>query len=100
MQVNSQNVADASAILEAAASVGLRAEVIENPRFATPGAKLNAEQADLMLHVGDTRRGLGEMVAEIADTDADKRWLGIAATHLQQGMMAIERAIAGDKTVF
>lgn len=95
MQVNSQNVADASKIIEAAASAGLKAEVIENPAFAKR-PELNAEQADLMLHVGDMRRGLGEMVAEIGDTDASKRWLGIAATHLQMGMMAIERAILND----
>lgn len=97
--INSENVAAASSIIEAAARSGLQADVVENPRTAA-APPLNAEQTDLLSHVGDMRHGLGEMIAELGDTDADKRWLGIAATHLQQGMMAVERAVINDRTKF
>lgn len=97
MQVNSQNVADASAILEAAASVGMKAEVIENPAFAGY-RKLNAEETDLVNEIKKFGIGLGDMVAEIADTEADKRWLGIAATHFQQGLMAAVRSVTKPTT--
>ncbi len=95
MQINSDNVHTASKILEAAAAQGLKTEVIQNPRHAG----LTEAQIELLGHVDPLRTGCGEMVAELArDQTSDKRWIGIAATQLQQGFMAIERGIRNDKT--
>ena len=96
MAINSQAVADASTILEAAAKAGLKAEVIENPAHAAPMAlqALTDDQADLVTEITRMGRGMGDMIAELMATpDLDKRWVSIGATHLQQGVMALERAV-------
>lgn len=92
-RINSEAVADASAILEKAARSGLQAEVIENPRFKTP--ELNPEQVDLITEIGHMGAGMADMIGELMTVeDTDKRWVSIGATHLQQGLMALERAVA------
>ncbi len=93
MHINSETVAGASAILEAAARAGASVDVIEQPikGYRT----LSADEIELVNAIKKFGDGLGAMVAEIAERpDVDKRWLGIAATHLQQGLMAATRAVA------
>ena len=97
MAINSKNVHDATAILEAAANAGLQAEVMTPPikgyRTLTP------DEIDVMNAIKAFGDGLGAMVAELAERpDIDKRWLGIAATHLQQGLMAATRSVARPTT--
>jgi hypothetical protein len=96
MAINSQAVHDASDILAKAAAAGMKAEVIENPAYAPPMAlqSLTEDQADLVTEIARMGRGMGDMVAELMATpDIDKRWVSIGATHLQQGVMALERAV-------
>lgn len=42
-------------------------------------------------------RELEDLLRALGAEDSDKRWLSIAKTHLQQGMMAMTRAIAKPK---
>lgn len=92
-RINSDNVHAASAILEAAARAGATVEVTEQPikGYRT----LNADEIEVINAIKKFGDGLGAMVAELAERpDIDKRWLGIAATHLQQGLMAASRSVA------
>ena len=88
MGINSENVHAASKVLEAAA----RGDVQVNPLYGdNPPSE---EQVELIHQVRLIGTGLNEMMAELmANPEIDKRWASIGATHLQQGLMAIERAI-------
>ncbi|HEX9391495.1 MAG TPA: hypothetical protein VF928_09310 [Usitatibacteraceae bacterium] len=60
---------------------------------------LSQEEIDLInaiKKVGEDLGGLVERVQMIKS--ADPRWCGIAKTHLQQGMMALTRAVAQQTT--
>ena len=97
MAINSQNVHDASTILEAAAAAGLQAEVMTPP--ITGYRTLNPDEIALINAVKQFGIGLGDMIAELArQPDTDKRWVGIAATHFQQGLMAATRSVAKQTT--
>lgn len=93
MTINADNVHAASKILEAAASAGLQAEVITPPisgyRTLTP------DEIDVINAIKEIGSGLAAMITELSERpEIDKRWLGIAATHLQQGLMAATRSVA------
>jgi len=91
--INTENVLAASKFLEAAAKAGLQADIITPPikGYRT----LSADEVELINAIKEFGDGLGAMIAELTERDGtDKRWLGIAATHLQQGLMAASRAVA------
>lgn len=54
-----------------------------------------ATMNDIKRH-GEMLAGLCDMVAAISN--ADQRWVGIGKTHLQQGIMALVRAVARPTT--
>ena len=56
---------------------------------------LSTEEVDAMNQVKATANAVGALLDEIAaKPDIDKRWVAIARTDLQQGFMALTRAIA------
>lgn len=92
-RINSDNVHAASAILEAAAAAGLQTEVMTPP--INGYRTLSPDEIDIINAIKEIGRGLGDMVTELSERpEIDKRWLGIAATHLQQGLMAATRSVA------
>lgn len=57
--------------------------------------ELNADEIALMNEIKAKGAELGELVEKIREKDAtDKRWVAIGATELQQGLMALTRAVA------
>lgn len=57
--------------------------------------ELNAEEIAAMNEVKAKGAELGELVAKLkANADLDQRWVSIGTTELQQGLMALTRAIA------
>lgn len=62
--------------------------------------ELGQEEIDLMNEIKATGKTLGDLVdklkalAEFAGAQADPRWISIGQTHLQQGLMALTRAVA------
>ena len=57
--------------------------------------ELSQGEIDLMNAVKELAAEVGCLVAAIGESqDADKRWVSIAATELQQGFMALTRSIA------
>ena len=92
-RINSEVVNDASKIIEAAARAGATVDIIEPP--ITGYRTLSPEEIALINQIKQFGIGLGDMVSELAERPGiDKRWLGIAATHLQQGLMAATRSVA------
>lgn len=57
--------------------------------------QLSADEQALINAVKQSGNALGELLETMERGPAyDKRWVSIAKTHLQQGMMAMVRAIA------
>lgn len=57
--------------------------------------ELNAEEIAAMNEVKEKGAELGELVEKLrANKELDQRWVSIGATELQQGLMALTRAIA------
>jgi hypothetical protein len=57
--------------------------------------ELNVEEIALMNIIKAKGAELGEMIALLrADNTLDQRWVSIGATHLQEGLMALTRAVA------
>lgn len=57
--------------------------------------ELSQEEIDLMNAVKEQGAVLGELVESLRNTHGiDQRWVSIGATELQQGLMALTRAIA------
>jgi hypothetical protein len=58
--------------------------------------ELDATEIALMNEVKEAGVGLGDLVARLRNMSAslDQRWVSIGATHLQEGLMALTRAIA------
>jgi hypothetical protein len=69
---------------------------VENQHRQITGYRdLTQEEIDLMNEIKELGRALGEMVTEVRNfAEADQRWASIGATHLQEGLMALTRAIA------
>ena len=57
--------------------------------------ELNADEIALMNEIKETGIDLGSLVSELeGNPDIDQRWIAIGKTHLQQGLMALTRAVA------
>lgn len=58
--------------------------------------ELNQDEIDTMNRVKEQGIALGELVDYLKGNNVnfDQRWVSIGATHLQQGLMALTRAIA------
>lgn len=57
--------------------------------------ELNADEIALMNEIKETGVDLGNLVSELELNDElDQRWVAIGKTHLQQGLMALTRAVA------
>ena len=56
---------------------------------------LSQEEINTMNAIKAMGEGLGEMVADMeSNPEMDQRWVAIGKTHLQQGVMALVRAVA------
>jgi len=55
--------------------------------------ELSQEEIDRMNRIKEQGVALGDLVASMP-ADADPRWVAIGRTHLQEGLMALTRAIA------
>lgn len=69
---------------------------MDNQHRAIKGYReLDQGEIDAMNQVKEIGAMLGDVVAAMRDkTTLDQRWVSIAATHLQEGLMALTRAIA------
>lgn len=56
--------------------------------------ELSQEEIDLMNMVKVKGAEIGELIQKLEEIDTDKRWLEIGKTNIQQGLMAVTRAIA------
>ena len=57
--------------------------------------ELNEVEINLMNAIKDQGILLGNLVESLRENDQiDPRWVSIGATHLQQGLMALTRAVA------
>jgi hypothetical protein len=57
--------------------------------------ELDAEEIALMNVIKMKGEELGELIATLrAAPNLDPRWISIGATHLQEGLMALTRAVA------
>ena len=56
--------------------------------------ELNADEIALMNEIKEMGIDLGSLVSELeSNPDTDQRWIAIGKTHLQQGLMALTRAV-------
>lgn len=56
---------------------------------------LTIDEINAMNYVKDQGQRLEHLIDEmLSQSDLDQRWVSIGATHLQQGIMALVRAIA------
>lgn len=56
---------------------------------------LTIDEINAMNHVKDQGQRLEHLIDNMrSQVDLDQRWVSIGATHLQQGIMALVRAIA------
>jgi hypothetical protein len=55
---------------------------------------LTQSEIDAMNFIKDMGETTREMIRDLRETDIDQRWLSIGETHLQQGIMALVRAVA------
>ena len=55
--------------------------------------ELTQEEIDLVNNVKELGIAIGDFINAIPKS-ADKRWVSIGKTHMQQGLMALTRAIA------
>lgn len=56
--------------------------------------ELTQEEIDLMNRIKEQGACLESMCNDLLSSDADARWVSIAKTHLQQGIMAAVRSVA------
>lgn len=57
--------------------------------------ELDQSEIDIMNDIKSHGESLADLIEGLRDyTNADPRWLSIGETHLQQGIMALVRAIA------
>jgi hypothetical protein len=57
--------------------------------------ELNADEIELMNRIKSKGAELGDLVTALRETEGiDVRWLSIGQTHMQQGLMALTRAVA------
>jgi len=64
-------------------------------RKITGYRELSQQEIDLMNMVKAAGVELGNTVAQLrANPEIDQRWVSIGATHLQEGLMALTRAVA------
>ena len=67
-------------------------------RKITGYGELNQSEIDAMNEIKAKGKELGELVEKLqASWDVDQRWVSIGATELQQGLMALTRAVAKPK---
>lgn len=60
---------------------------------------LSQSEIDTMNVIKAKAEEIGQLCNDLSATDsADKRWVAIGATHLQQGFMALVRSIAKPTT--
>ena len=55
---------------------------------------LTQEEIDLMNEIKAIGPQLNDLINRLEANTADRRWLAIGETHLQQGLMALTRAVA------
>jgi hypothetical protein len=73
-------------------------ETFTQPKI-TGYQQLNEAEAALMNDIKAHGLALGELVAKLRSTEGvDQRWTSIGATDLQQGLMALTRAVAQPTT--
>lgn len=56
--------------------------------------ELSQDDIDLMNTIKQEGADLEELINTVLQGDCDPRWVAIAKTHLQQGLMALTRAVA------
>ena len=57
--------------------------------------ELSQEEIDLMNRVKEQGIEIGQLVDALKNgAELDQRWVAIGATHMQQGLMALTRAVA------
>jgi hypothetical protein len=56
--------------------------------------ELGEAEIGMINHIKSLGEGLEGAVSDLRHSDADQRWVSIAETHLQQGLMALTRAVA------
>lgn len=57
--------------------------------------ELNEAEIDLMNRIKEKGAELGNLVAELrSNPELEQRWVSIGMTHMQQGLMALTRAVA------
>lgn len=69
---------------------------MDNQHRAIKGYReLDAAEISLMNEIKDKGADLGLLVEELRRRpNMDQRWIAIGATHLQEGLMALTRAVA------
>jgi len=55
---------------------------------------LDEAEIGMINHIKSLGEGLEGAVSDLRRSDADQRWVSIAETHLQQGLMALTRSVA------
>ncbi len=58
------------------------------------GRELSISERAVMAAIRAQAKEVGELVVTLQATTADQRWVNIAKTELQQGFMALIRAVA------
>lgn len=56
--------------------------------------ELSQEEIDLMNIIKKEGIALDDLVLRLQSAPCDERWVSIGTTHLQQGLMALTRAVA------
>jgi hypothetical protein len=56
--------------------------------------ELNEQEIALINRIKETGKELAELVGALGGPNYDQRWISIGTTHLQQGLMALTRAVA------
>lgn len=56
--------------------------------------ELSAKELELIAAIKSKGEELDQMVSHLASSDTDLRWVAIGKTHLQEGLMALTRAVA------
>lgn len=73
-------------------------ETFQQPKI-TGYRQLNEAEAAIMNEIKAEGVRLGELVAKLRETpELDGRWISIGATDLQNGLMALTRAVARPTT--
>jgi hypothetical protein len=69
-------------------------------RHITGYRELGAAEIDVMYHIKATAEDVRRLVERVGDLRyaPDQRWMSIGVTHLQQGFMALTRAVAKPTT--